>query len=86
MPDLLHLLPEVSDSPQLRHGSFPHLSIGQRSNHSEESISQAEVVEEFIHDDAEKLREHFKSAFVKMQETMARPFVLIAGRTGAGKR
>jgi len=77
---------EANASPtgSLRAGSIPHLHIGS-IHHGPELLPQVEVVEEFIHDDAEKLRCSFKNAFEKVYHEMRRPHVLIAGNTGAGK-
>jgi len=83
---VVHYLEIPEDNSDRSHGSIPHLSIGYNSTHTDEMLPQVEVVEEFIHDDAEKLREHFKSAYNKVCGDMDRPYVLIAGRTGAGKR
>ena len=67
-------------------GSIPHLHINASHNKEEHPIAHVDMVEEFIHDDAEKLRENFKQAYEKVVGGISRPRVLIAGVSGAGKR
>lgn len=54
-------------------------------SHSEEVHFDHEV-EEFIHNDADRLMHEFKSAFENLRKGLSRPKVLIAGVAGAGKR
>lgn len=72
--------------PILKSGSIPHLSLHHHETGDSRATAQVEIVEEFIHEDAEKLRGSFKMAFDKMHTELKKPHVLIAGTAGAGKR
>lgn len=66
--------------------SIPHISLVQHGHYSsDEPIAQAEVVEEFMHDDALELMDHFKDAYQKVCTKVRRPNVLMVGFSGAGK-
>mmetsp|Transcript_1579 Transcript_1579/g.5565 ORF Transcript_1579/g.5565 Transcript_1579/m.5565 type:complete len:563 (-) Transcript_1579:70-1758(-) len=66
--------------------SIPHISLVQHGHYSsDEPIAQADVVEEFMHDDALELMDHFKDAYQKVCTKVRRPNVLMVGFSGAGK-
>merc|ERR1712137_25029 len=82
--DMLSVAQLRKEGQEMRSGSIPHLTIGSNHSHNE-NLKDIGIVEEFIHEDAEKLRASFKSAYERVCDDIKRPRVLIAGNTGAGK-
>ena len=82
MSTLIFLLMTEKDNSS----ALPHIALGEIPADGDTQSETNEVVETFIHQDAEKLRSTFKQAYEKFYSTMQRPHVLIVGAAGAGKR
>lgn len=65
--------------------SIPHINLGEHHGDTDVPIDQAQVVEEFIHEDANVLMSHFRETYQHIITNVRKPNVLIIGFCGAGK-